>query len=176
MATNASPFIVNIVPLQNLASDIRGTSDVSILQAQMANLQTMVDATHHIIYADTLSNFTPGGSISVVADLNLSNVSLYSNSNVVLFNATTSVTNATVSSITSMPTIQYGSATTNLGGSTIVTFVSTFTGLPNISVGYRGYNPVFMTFDSVSVSSFKAYSWSNATMFPSATFQWNAIM
>ena len=175
MATNASPFIVNIVPLQNLASDIRGTSDVSVLQAQMANIQTMVDATNHIIYTDTLSNFTPGGSISVVADLNLSNASLYSNSNAVSFN-TTSVTNASVSSITTMPTIQYGSATTNLGGSTSITFVSTFTGLPNISVGYKGYNPIFMTFDSVSVSSFKAYSWSNAAMFPSATFQWNAIM
>ena len=141
----------------------------------MANIQTMVDATNHIIYTDTLSNFTPGGSISVVADLNLSNVNLYTNSNLVTFN-TTSATNASVSSITTMPTIQYGSASTDVGGSTSITFLSTFTTLPNISVGYRGYNPIFMTFDSVSVSSFKAYSWSNATKFPSATFQWNAIM
>ena len=174
MATNASPFIVNIVPLQNLASDIRGTTDVSVLQAQVANLQTMVDTTNHILYADTLSNFTPGRAIDIVADLNLSNANLYTNSNLVILN--TSTVTGTSGTISYIPTIQYGSSTTDIGGSTFITFVSTFTALPNVSLSYNGYNPVFMTFNTVSLSSFKAYSWSNNVKCPSAAFQWNAIL
>jgi hypothetical protein len=172
MATNASPFIVNIVPLQNLASDIRGTSDVSVLQTQVANLQTMVDTTNHILYADALSNFTPGRAIEIYADLNLSNANLYSDSNLVILNTSTTTTGGSISSV---PTIQYGSSSTGAGGSTFVTFSSTFTAEPNVSATFRGSVPVFMSFDTVSISSFKAYSWSNNAAFPSATFQWSAI-
>jgi hypothetical protein len=32
-----------------------------------------------------------------------------------------------------------------------------------------------MSFDTVSISSFIAYSWSNNDIFPTATFQWTAI-
>lgn len=173
MATNASPFIVNIVPLQNLASDIRGTSDVSVLQTQVANLQTMVDTTNHILYADALSNFTPGRAIEIYADLNLSNANLYTDSNLVILNTSTTTTSGSISSV---PTIQYGSSTTAAGGSTFVTFSSTFTGQPNVTTTFRGSVPVFMSFDTVSISSFKAYSWSNNAAFPSATFQWTAIL
>ena len=172
MATNASPFIVNIVPLQNLASDIRGTSDVSVLQTQVANLQTMVDTTNHILYADALSNFTPGRAIEIYADLNLSNANLYTDSNLVILNTSTTTTSGGISSA---PTIQYGSSSTGAGGSTFVTFSSTFTAEPNISATFRGSVPVFMSFDTVSISSFKAYSWSNNAAFPSATFQWTAM-
>ena len=172
MATNASHFLVNIVPLQNLASDIRGTSDVSVLQTQVANLQTMVDTTNHILYADALSNFTPGRAIDIYANLNLSNASLYTDSNLVILNTSTTTTSG---SISSAPTIQYGSSTTGAGGSTFVTFSSTFTAEPNVSATFRGSVPVFMSFDTVSISSFKAYSWSNNAAFPSATFQWNAM-
>lgn len=172
MATNASPFIVNIVPLQNLASDIRGTSDVSVLQTQVANLQTMVDTTNHILYADALSNFTPGRAIEIYADLNLSNANLYTDSNLVILNTSTTMTSGSISSV---PTIQYGSSSTGVGGSTYVTFPSTFTAEPNISATFKGSLPVFMSFDTVSISSFKAYSWSNNAAFPSATFQWTAM-
>ena len=91
MATNASPFIVNIVPLQNIASDIRGTDATTVLQGQMANLQTMIDTTTHTIFADNLSNFTPSNPyIDIMANLNLaSNVGLYSNSNLVYLNTST---------------------------------------------------------------------------------------
>ena len=173
MATNASPFIVNIVPLQNLASDIRGTSDVSVLQTQVANLQTMVDTTNHILYADALSNFTPGRAIDIYADLTLSNANLYTDSNLVILHTSTTTTSGSISSV---PTIQYGSSTTAAGGSTFVTFSSTFTGQPNVTTTFRGSVPVFMSFDTVSISSFKAYSWSNNAAFPSATFQWTAIL
>jgi hypothetical protein len=175
MATNASPFIVNIVPLQNLASDIRGTSDVSVLQAQVANLQTMVDTTNHILYADALSNFTPGRAIEIYSDLNLSNANLYSDSNLVILNTST-ITTTTNSGTQSIPTIQYGSSTTADGGSTFITFVSTFISEPSITATFRGSVPVFISFDTVSISSFKAYSWSNNAAFSTATFQWTAIL
>jgi hypothetical protein len=94
MATNASPFVVNIVPLQNVASDIRGTDATTVLQAQVANLQTMIDTTTHTIFADNFSNFTPSNSfINIQANLNLaSNVGLYSNSDLVYLNTTSSIT------------------------------------------------------------------------------------
>jgi hypothetical protein len=94
MSTNASPFIVNIVPLQNVASDIRGTDATTILQGQVANILTMVDTTTHTIFADNLSNFTPANPyINIEANLNLaSNIGLYSNSNLVYLNTTSTIT------------------------------------------------------------------------------------
>jgi len=91
MSTNASPFIVNIVPLQNVASDIRGTDATTVLQGQVANILTMVDTTTHTIFADNFSNFTPANPfINIEANLNLaSNVGLYSNSNLVYLNTST---------------------------------------------------------------------------------------
>jgi hypothetical protein len=94
MSTNASPFIVNIVPLQNVASDIRGTDATSVLQGQVANILTMVDTTTHTIFADNFSNFTPSNPfINVEANLNLaSNIGLYSNNNLVYLNTTSTIT------------------------------------------------------------------------------------
>jgi hypothetical protein len=172
MATNASPFIVNIVPLQNLASDIRGTDATTVLQAQVANLQTMVDTTNHIIYADAFSNFTPGRAIEVYADLNLSNVGLYTNSNAVNL----SVSTTTTTTYSNIPTVQRGSNTTNSGASTSITFINAFTSVPTIAANYIGYNPVYLTLDKISVSSFTAYSWSNNVKVPTAAFNWQAVL
>ena len=78
MATNSSPFIVNIVDLQNVAIDIRGGKDD--LVADVANLKTMVNPDTQTIYTNNLSNLTPGSFINVEANLNLDEgVSLYSN-------------------------------------------------------------------------------------------------
>ena len=92
MSTNASPFIVNIVPLQNVASDIRGTNATTVLQEQVANILTMVDTTTHTIFADNFSNFTPDNPfINVQANLNLaSNIGLYSNNTLVSLNTASS--------------------------------------------------------------------------------------
>jgi len=94
MSTNASPFIVNIVPLQNVASDIRGTDATTVLQAQVANLQTMIDTTTHTIFADNFSNFTPSNPyINIEANLNLnSNIGLYSNNSLVYLNTASTIT------------------------------------------------------------------------------------
>ena len=173
MATNASPFIVNIVPLQNLASDIRGTDATTVLQAQVANLQAMVDTTNHIIYADAFSNFTPGRAIDFYADINLSNVGLYTNSNAVNLSVST-ISAVTISQY--IPSVQRGQSSTDAGASTSITFVSTFTSIPTIAANYIGYNPVYLTLDMISVSSFTAYSWSNNVKVPTAPFNWQATL
>ena len=167
MSTNASPYIVNIVPLQNLASDIRGTSDLTILQGQVAEIQRMVDTTNFAVYTNSLSNVTSGAAIEVYADLNLSNANIYSNSNLVTLN--------TASSSTATTTTQSGTSSTNAGGSTIVTFLSNFSNVPSVSLTFIGNSPVFMTCDTVSISSFSAYSWSNNAIYGGAPFSWSGI-
>jgi hypothetical protein len=98
MATNASPFIVNIVELQNIATGIKGTSKDALLeQAQLyiANLQQIVDFQGKAISVDVINSFTQGGTIDVMANLNLSNASLYSNSNIISLNTGTTTTSST---------------------------------------------------------------------------------
>lgn len=101
MATNASPFIVNIVDLQNIATGISGTSRDSLLaQAQLdiGNLQEMINYQTKTLSADVITSFTPGNAIDVMANLNLSNASLYSNSNVVTL-STSPASNVSLSTI-----------------------------------------------------------------------------
>ena len=175
MATNASPFIVNIVPLQNIPNNILGTVDVTALQSQVANLQTMVNTSNHTIYADAFSNFTPTNPyIDVYSGLNLSNVGIYSNGSAVTL-TTTSGSSTTSTITTPSYTIKQGSSTTNAGASTIVTFVSTFSSVPSVTLTPTGYLPKFLTIDNISISSFKVYSWSGTIKSPTVPFQWQAI-
>jgi len=91
MATNASPFIVNIVELQNIATGISGSSSNAILtkaQADIGNIQEMLNYETRTISADVVNSFTLGKTIDVMANLNLSNASLYRNSNLVSLNTT----------------------------------------------------------------------------------------
>lgn len=107
MATNASPFVVNIVPLQGIATGIAGTADASQIpniQTNLANLQSMVNFTTKTISVDTIQNYTSGQNIQVLNDLNLCNASLYSNGSLVSgsgsSSAATSLTFATATTIT----------------------------------------------------------------------------
>jgi len=83
MATNANPYVVNIVPLQGIATGITSSSDtagqITTLQATVANIQTMVDYNTHTISADYITSFTPGGTIEITDNINLSSASLYQN-------------------------------------------------------------------------------------------------
>jgi hypothetical protein len=92
MATNANAFLVNIVDVQNIANSITGSQSgsagLSQVQQDIANIQTMVDVTTRTISIDVLSNYTASRDIQVVANLNLSNAALYSNSNLVSFSTT----------------------------------------------------------------------------------------
>ena len=76
MATNANPYVVNIVDLQNISLSISGTSQASQLtqaQTDISNLQKMVSFSNKTINADTIASFTSGNTIQVISDMNLSN-------------------------------------------------------------------------------------------------------
>lgn len=198
MSTNASPFIVNIVPLQNVASDIRGTDATTVLQAQVANLQTMIDTTTHTIFADNFSNFTPSNPyINIEANLNLnSNIGLYSNNSLVYLNTASTITGGGGSGTTGPagptgPTgtvgatgatgpgriSASGSNTTDGSGSLSVTFATAFATRPNVTATFFGSLPVFMTLDTVATTGFNVYSWSNdGNPHPDAPFLWIASL
>jgi hypothetical protein len=81
MATNANPYVVNIVPLQGIATGLTSSSDTAgqiiALQTNVANIQTMVDYTNHTISADFITSFTQDQTIQITENINLSSASLY---------------------------------------------------------------------------------------------------
>jgi hypothetical protein len=83
MATNANQYVVNIVPLQGIASGITASSDtagqITSLQTNVANIQSMVNYDTKTVSADFITSFTEGNKIQFTSDINLSSVSLYSN-------------------------------------------------------------------------------------------------
>jgi hypothetical protein len=79
MQSSSSPFLVNIVPLQNVVANSSGVDDVTTLKSQVANIQAMVNYDSKTLKGDILSAFTNGNPIQVVSPLNLSNVSLFQN-------------------------------------------------------------------------------------------------
>jgi hypothetical protein len=87
MATNANAFLVNIVPLQGIATGIAGSADVAQIpniQANLANLQSMVNYETKTISVDTIKSYTTDQNIQVLNNLNLANnASLYSNGSLV---------------------------------------------------------------------------------------------
>lgn len=92
MATNANPFVVNIVELQNISNSITGSlggsAGLSQVQLDVANIQEMVNYNTKTVATDVITNFTNGNDIQVLANLNLSNTSIYSNSNITNLNTT----------------------------------------------------------------------------------------
>ena len=106
MATNANPFLVNIVPLQGIATGIAGSADVAQIpniQANLANLQSMVNYETKTISVDTIQSYTSDQNIQVLNNLNLANnAALYSNGSLVdsTSGMTGSLTFATATSIT----------------------------------------------------------------------------
>lgn len=91
MSTNANPYVVNIVPLQGIASGITTSSDttgqITTLQASVANIQSMVNYDTKTISADFINSFTEGNILQFTSDVNLSSVSLYSNGLPTLLNS-----------------------------------------------------------------------------------------
>ena len=106
MATNANAFLVNIVPLQGIATGIAGSADVAQIpniQANLANIQSMVNYETKTISVDTIKSYTTDQNIQVLNNLNLANnAALYSNGS--LADSTTGMsgglTFATATSIT----------------------------------------------------------------------------
>ena len=76
MQSGYSPFVVNIVPLQNVITNASGLDPTTILSNSVADLQTVVNTSNRTIYTDFISAYTTGGVITVQSPLVLSNGTL----------------------------------------------------------------------------------------------------
>ncbi len=100
MQNDTSQFVVNIIPLQNIQSNISGLDPFSVLSNDVTNIQQMVDFQSKTVYTDFLRSYTENGPINVLSPLNLSNTILTSNGSEIttggsssnLVNSNTSVT------------------------------------------------------------------------------------
>lgn len=123
MSTN--PYVVNIVPLQGVVVGITSGSDtagqITELQANVANLQTMVDYETGTISADYIRSFTDGNIIQITENINLSTIGLYSNGTLVNFSGTNSNTNSNTISNT-ISTITFDSLTSISGTPSTMSF------------------------------------------------------
>lgn len=98
MQNGTSRFTVNIVPLQNIQSNITALSAYTTVANNIANIQKMVNYDTKTVYTDTIRSFTPGNTIQFENPVNLTTASSGSSSS--LLQQSTSVTLYTTSSIT----------------------------------------------------------------------------
>jgi hypothetical protein len=93
MATNANPYVVNIVPLQGIPTGITSSSDtvgqILALQSDVGNIQTMIDYETKTVSTDFITSFTEDRTIEITQNINLSSASLYQNG--VLFSGSGSI-------------------------------------------------------------------------------------
>lgn len=144
MQNDMSQFIVNIVPLQNIQTNVSGLDATTVLSGEIEAIKKIVNPTLNKIYTDTIASYTTGGTINVVSPLNLSNVSLTSNLTTTMgdTSATTSnltnsnsaltmyATNGSLSTVLTIATRSLTSAiTVSEGGNLSVTGSGTFGGI-----------------------------------------------
>lgn len=106
MQNDTTRFVANIIPLQNINTNVGGTNPTTILSNTVVGLQQMINTDTRTVKANFLQSYTTGSQIGVLSGLNLCNVGITSNgnsfsgvtSNLVVSSLTTSVLNA--SSIT----------------------------------------------------------------------------
>jgi len=144
MATNANPFVVNIVPLQGIATGLTSSSDTAgqiiTLQETVANIQTMVDYTTHTISTDFITSFTPDQTIQITENINLSSASLYQNG--VLINT------GTVSSVQFAAGSYIEGTTTNVSLTTAGNNYLKVGNLPNVSSGVQVNGYLYVSNDA----------------------------
>jgi hypothetical protein len=109
MQSGLSPFLVNILPLQNIVTNASGLDPTTILSNNVAALQTVVNTSNRTVYTDFLSAFTPGGAITLQSPLVLCNGTLVTGGG---GTTTTTTTNSTIQGSAGFVT---ASATVNLG-------------------------------------------------------------
>ena len=104
MAANASSYVVNIVPLQGIASGITTSSDtagqINSLKTDVANIQSIVNYDTKTVSADFITSFTEGNTIQFTSDINLSSVSLYSNDTTKILNSESMISTLQIASNT----------------------------------------------------------------------------
>jgi hypothetical protein len=115
-----SPYVLNLLELQNTITSAGGTTSLTTLSNAVSNLQQMVSYDTKTIYTNALSNYTTT-PIQVLADMNMSNANFYINSNAVSATGSNGSTPAYVSTL-------------SMGGIT-QSYIST-TGLFTVGTGF----------------------------------------
>lgn len=64
-----NPYVLNLVPLFNVADPTNG--DATLTAAQISLLAGMIDTTTNTIKADIIEPFTPGGTVTLQGDYNV---------------------------------------------------------------------------------------------------------
>jgi hypothetical protein len=127
-----NPYLVNIVELQNVVTNVQGTNtaaNIQNLQTAVGNLQEMVMYDTKTIKTDILTNFTASNSITVAGNMNFSNVNLYSNGTQGYLNVGTSVygTSGTATSAGSFSTL-----TANMSTLSVSSLFATYAYIQNL--------------------------------------------
>lgn len=81
MQNDTSKFLVNIIPLQNIQTNVGGTTTATTLSNSVVAIQQMVNTDTKTIRTNTIQSFTSNTSINVLSGLNLCNVGITSNGN-----------------------------------------------------------------------------------------------
>lgn len=81
MQNDTSKFLVNIIPLQNIQTNVGGTTAATTLSNSVVAIQQMVNTDTKTIRTNTIQSFTSNTSINVLSGLNLCNVGITSNGN-----------------------------------------------------------------------------------------------
>lgn len=71
MAVYPNPYVLNIIDLQNVITNAGGVDTAAALSNQVASLSGMIDTTNHIVYADSIRDFSGTGALTVETNLNL---------------------------------------------------------------------------------------------------------
>jgi hypothetical protein len=67
MQNDTSGYVVNIVPLQNVQTNVSGLDPTATLTTEVAAIRRMVDTQTKRVYTNSIASFTPGGTISFVS-------------------------------------------------------------------------------------------------------------
>lgn len=151
MQSGQSPFLVNILPLQNVITNTSGLDPVTSLSNSVAALQTVVNTSNRTVYTDFLSAYTAGGAITVLSPLVLSNVGISSNG-VVIGGSGSSAAGSAISSTQSFvncgATVDIG-----VGATTILQIASGGVSCTTMLVGGTCFAQNFVTLSDSGVKS-----------------------
>jgi hypothetical protein len=71
MQNDTSGYVVNIVPLQNIQTNVSGLDPTATLTTEVAAIRKMVDTQAKRVYTNSIASFTPGGTVSFVSPTSL---------------------------------------------------------------------------------------------------------
>ena len=75
MQNDTSNYVVNIIPLQNVQTNVSGLDATTSLTNDVTAIKRMVDSQAKRVYTNSIASFTPGGTVSFVSPTSLTGTS-----------------------------------------------------------------------------------------------------